>query len=332
MLFESKDKDYNNEIYFPLLSSVVILLSNKLVYIFLLRFFQFYTLKFGTKITMQINTLIYDKLLKISPYASISEGNIVNFIQLDAEKLGDFFSYIPLTVVLPLKIFFFVYLLFKYFGLTFILGLITLIMILFFSIYSQGRRSFYQKELLKYKDQRMKTTSQVLNTMKMIKINSWEKYFYDKIRAQREIELDYLKKMQNLTFFINAISLSTSNITSLVSILANSFLSSEMSISNILTSLYIFNSLGEPLFLFPEYISGLLDSMISLKRLETFLFSKEYNKNQIKQNNDQNSEIDTKYAIIIDGLDFGIIKEEIIEEEVEKTIDKKTSKKMKKKN
>ena len=322
LLFESNGKDYNNEIYFPLLSSIVILLSNKLFHIFLLRFFQFYTLKFGTKITIQINTLIYDKLLKISPYASISEGNIVNFIQLDAEKLGDFFSYIPLTVVLPLKIFFFVYLLFKYFGLTFILGLIALIMILFFSIYSQGRRAFYQKELLKFKDQRMKTTTQVLNTMKIIKYNSWEKYFYDKIKAQREIELIYLKKMQTLTLFINAISLSTSNITSLVSILTSSFLSSEMSISNILTSLYIFNSLGEPLFLFPEYISGLLDSMISLKRLETFLFSKEYNKNQINKNNDN----DSKYSILIDGLDFGIIKEEIVEEEIEKSEDKKTLK------
>ena len=320
LLFEKNNKDYNNEIYFPLLSSIVILLSNKLIHIFLLRFFQFYTLKFGTKIIIQINTLIYDKLLKISPYSSISEGNIVNFIQLDAEKLGDFFSYIPVTVVLPLKIFFFVYLLFKYFGLTFILGLIALILILFFSIYSQGKRAYYQKELLKYKDQRMKTTTQVLNIMKIIKINSWEKYFYDKIKSQRETELGYLKKMQTLTLFINALSLSTSNITSLISILTHSFLSSEISISNILTSLYIFNSLGDPLFLFPEYISGLLDSMISLKRLEIFLFSKESNKNQIIKSSDN----DSKYVIYIDGLDFGIIKEEVNEEEIEKTEDKKS--------
>ena len=321
LLFESNNKDFNNEIYFPLLSSIVLLLSNKLIHIFLLRFFQFYTLKFGAKITIQINTLIYDKLLRISPYASISEGNLVNFIQLDAEKLGDFFSYIPVTVVLPLKIFFFVYLLFKYFGLTFILGLIALILILFFSIYSQGKRAFYQKELLKYKDKRMKATTQALDIIKVIKFNSWERYYYDRIKAQREIELDYLNKMQTLTLFINALSLSTSNITSLISIVANSFLSSEISISNILTSLYIFNSLGEPLFLFPEYISGLLDSMISLKRLETFLFSKENNKNQIIAN----GENDSKYAIYMDCLDFGIIKEEVVEEENAKTEDKKSS-------
>ena len=315
LLFETRNKESTSEIYFPLLTSIVIFLSNKLFHIFLLRFFQFYTLKFGAKITIQINTLIYDKLLKISPYASISEGNLVNFIQLDAEKLGDFFSYIPVTIVLPIKILFFVYLLFCYLGPTFIMGLISIIFILFFSIYSQGRRSFYQKELLKYKDQRMKTTTQVLNTIKIIKLNSWENYYYKKINTQRKIELDYLKKMQDLNLLVNGLSASTSNITSLISILSNALFSSEMSISNILTSLYIFNSLGEPLFLIPEYISGLLDSVISLKRLEQFLFSKEYNKDQIIKNNDNN---DSKYAILIDNLDFGIIKDEVIENEKNK--------------
>ena len=322
LLFETRNSERSSEIYFPLLTSIVILLSNKLLHIFLLRFFQFYSLKFGAKITIQINTLIYDKLLKISPYASISEGNLVNFIQLDAEKLGDFFSYIPVTVVLPIKVLFFVYLLFSYLGFTFIVGLISIILILFFSIYSQGKRSFYQKELLKYKDQRMKTTTQVLNTIKIIKFSCWEDYYYKKINKERKTELDYLKKMQDLNLLVNGLSASTSNITSLISILATAIFSSEMSISNILTSLYIFNSLGEPLFLIPEYISGLLDSMISLKRLEKFLFSKEYDKNQILKNNENENE--AKYAIFIDGLDFGIIKEEDIEEYNEKKDDKKS--------
>ena len=61
--------------------------------------------------------------------------------------------------------------------------------------------------------------------------------------------------------------------------------------------------------------------MISLKRLENFLFSKEYNKNQIVKNNENES----KYAIFINGLDFGIIKEDEIEEENEKKEDKKSN-------
>ena len=320
LLFEMRNTESSNEIYFPLLSSIVIFLSSKLFHIFLLRFFQFYSSKIGVKIIIQINTLIYDKLLKISPYASISEGNLVNFIQLDAEKLGEFFSYIPVTMVLPLKMLFFVYLLFRYLGLTFIFGLIVLLLILFFFIYSQGFRTYYQQELLKYKDQRMKITTTVFNNIKIIKLSSWEDYYYKKINKERKIELEYLKKMQYLNLFVNGLSASISNITSLISILAHAIFSTEKSISNILTSLFIFNSLGEPLFLIHEYISGLMDSMISLKRLEKFLFSKEYNKTQIIKNNEN----DSKYVIFIDHLDFGIIKEDEIEEEIIKNEEKKS--------
>jgi xylan 1,4-beta-xylosidase len=59
--------------------------------------------------------------------------------------------------------------------------------------------------------------------------------------------------------------------------------------------------------------------MISLKRLEKFLFSKEYNKSPIIKNNDN----DSKYAIFINGVDFGIIKDEEIEEIKEKKEEEK---------
>ena len=63
--------------------------------------------------------------------------------------------------------------------------------------------------------------------------------------------------------------------------------------------------------------------MISLRRLEKFLFSKEYNKNQIIKNNENENE--SKYAIFIDGLDFGIIKDDDnFEEENDKKEEKKS--------
>ena len=123
-------EDIMDQIYYPLLSTTVIMLFSKLFHIFLLRYFQFLTMKVGAKIIIQINTLIYNKLLKISPYASISEGDLVNYIQLDAENFGEFFSFTPAIIVLIIKIIFCIYLLFTYFGLTIIFGLISLIIIL----------------------------------------------------------------------------------------------------------------------------------------------------------------------------------------------------------
>ena len=52
------------EPYFSLLNTILIMLIDKLCYIFFFRFFEFYTTKIGAKTTIQVNTLLYEKLLK----------------------------------------------------------------------------------------------------------------------------------------------------------------------------------------------------------------------------------------------------------------------------
>jgi len=93
---------------------------------------------------------------------------------------------------------------------------------------------------------------------------------------------------------------------SFVSICAYNYLNEEMNLSNVLTGLFIFHSLADPLFLLPEYINGLTDSLLSLKRLEVFLNKKEYNPTELVKNINSNKE--EKNAIEINGLNFGIIK------------------------
>ena len=104
---------------------------------------------------------------------------------------------------------------------------------------------------------------------------------------------------------------------SFVSICAYNILYDKMNLSNILTGLFIFYLLADPLFLLPEYINGLVDSLLSLKRIEIFLNKKEYNPKELVKNINQNQ--DEKIAIEIDGFDFGIIKkrEEFEKDEME---------------
>ena len=120
---------------FPLLTSMVLLLINYFSYTLTFRSMESYTKIFSFKLISQLNALIYDKLLRISPYNNISEGSLVNFIQLDAESFGEFFTYTPATLVLPMQIFFFIYLLFSFFGLTFVFSIIFLG--LFFFVFSK---------------------------------------------------------------------------------------------------------------------------------------------------------------------------------------------------
>ena len=155
---------------FSLLTTIILLLVVYLLYTVFFRSLESYTGIYSYKIIAQLDLLIYDKLLRISPYANCSEGALVNFIQSDAEAFGEFFTYTPTTLVLPFQIMFYSYLLFIYFGWTFIFGVLTLVIIIFAFIYLQKIRNKYQKEMLIKKDRRMKTTTQIFEKIKIVKL------------------------------------------------------------------------------------------------------------------------------------------------------------------
>ena len=300
------DNNTEDKPLFNLLPTMIFLLLNKLLYNFIFRLYENFTISNSYRIITTLDSLIYDKLLRTSLYANVSEGSLVNFIQIDAENFGEFFTYTPATMVLPFQVLFYIYLLFDFFGIAFLFSLSSLIIILIISSCLQKIRTNYQKILFEKKDRRMRTTTQAFQIIKIVKLYSWEKYFTKKITNERNEELKYFRKINTINVFINCIFWSTGPIMSFVSICAYNYLNDEMNLSNVLTGLYIFHSLADPLFLLPEYINGLTDSLLSLKRLEVFLNKKEYNPTELVKNINSNKE--EKNAIEINGLNFGIIK------------------------
>ncbi len=326
------DEDPETEPLFDLLTTMILLLLNKLIYNFIFRLYESYTISVSYRIIVQLDSLIYDKLLRTSLYANVSEGSLINFIQIDAEAFGEFFTYTPATMVLPFQIIFFIYLLFSFFGVAFIFGLLSLIIILIISSCLQKIRTEYQKNVLEKKDRRMKTTTQAFQMIKIVKLYSWEDYFTKKITQERNEELKYFKKINTINVFINCIFWSTGPIMSFVSICAYNYFNKEMNLSNLLTGIFIFHTLADPLFLLPEYANGLTDSLLSLKRLEIFFSKKEYNPTELIKN--LNPKEEEKIAIEVDNMDFGIIKkkEEFIREEYDESVDKEENEEYNKNN
>ena len=185
-----------------LLTSMTLLLINYFLYVITFRAMEAYTAIFSFKLISQLDALIYDKLLRVSLFNNVSEGALVNFIQSDSENFGEFFTYTPATLVQPLEVIYFMYLLFTSFGYVFIFSIITLVIIFIIFAKLQKIRAKYQKEILIKKDRRMKTTTQAFEMIKIIKLYSWEDYFLNKIRKEREEELMYFKKTQVVSLFI----------------------------------------------------------------------------------------------------------------------------------
>ena len=142
---------------------------------------------------------------------------------------------------------------------------------------------------------------EVFDKILAIKINNFEEFFIKKIKDKRNDELIILNKLEKIKFFIYSFFSSTGIFLSLISINSYIFFNNNLDVSSILTSLYIFNQLGEPLFLLPEYVMGFLNSLDSLKKVEEFLQNSDEN-NEISNENEEKND----FAIKINNVDFGI--------------------------
>ena len=306
LVFQGKGTE---EPMLPLGQLTVIMLLAKFMIIFLFRKSDFQIDYIGTLASVQLDSLIYDKVLKAAQYNNnTSEGELVNFVQIDSEKFCEFLTDSPSTLIVPFQLVFYIYLLFKYFGPSFISGFVVLIILLIINAYIQKKRMDIQKEYMEAKDERMKTTAQTFNIIKTIKLYSWEKIFIDRIGEKRKEEMRLFTSMVNYDIVLNLIYWGAYILLSLVSIITYNLFHEQMDTANMLTSIYIFDSLSDPLYLIPEFITGLTESFVSLKRIERFLGTKDNDNSQVEK-----LPITTKTAISIDNVDFGIEKEDAIE-------------------
>ena len=79
------------------------------------------------------------------------------------------------------------------FGLSFFAGF-AIFLIAFVSNFVIGRFMRYaQKKVMKAKDQRMKVTTEAINSIKMIKLYSWQENFLQRIFRRREKDVSALR-------------------------------------------------------------------------------------------------------------------------------------------
>ena len=146
---------------------------------------EFNNNKLTSKITNQMIALLTEKIIRSNSYyktgSVITEGEMLNLAEVDAERIGSFFFSGPRIVTAPIKVIISMTLLFKIFGFYFLYALIILfVLIVIISIL----QIFYIKNLKKlliFKDKRMKIVTYVFQTLKCLKMNSLDDEFIKRI-------------------------------------------------------------------------------------------------------------------------------------------------------
>lgn len=140
-----------------------------------------------------------------------------------------------------------------------------------------------QKKVLDAKDSRMRIITEAINSIKIIKLNSWIDKFLEKIRKSRNHEIWMLKTR----FFVSCLNIFL--IFLLPPLLALTVFSVaihsgiEMRVSTAFAALHVLNMLREPTRWLPFFLGMMMEFTVSMKRIQKFLNAEEIHPGLIQE-------------------------------------------------
>ncbi|KAM1873466.1 hypothetical protein ACFX13_007298 [Malus domestica] len=245
----------------------------KLVECLTQRHWFFKTQQAGVRIRAVLVTAIYNKGLTLSCQSKQghTSGEIINFMTVDAERIGDFTWYMHYPWIILVQVGFALVILYINLGLAAIATLIATIIVMLANVPLGSLQKKFQDKLMKSKDKRMKATSEILRNMRILKLQAWEMKFLSKINELRKSEAGWLRKFVYTWAMTSFVFWGAPTFVSVVTFVSCTLLGIPLESGKILSALATFRILQEPIYCLPDTISMIAQTKVSLDRIASFL-------------------------------------------------------------
>ncbi|GMI77928.1 multidrug resistance-associated protein 6 [Hibiscus trionum] len=257
------------------------------------RYWFFASRRSGMRMRSALMVAVYQKQLKLSSLGRQrhSTGEIVNYISVDAYRMGEFPWWFHLTWSLVLQLFMSIGVLFWVVGLGAILGIVPLAVCGFLNMPFAKIIKKYQSQFMISQDERLRAISEILNSMKIIKLQSWEEKFKGLIESLRSNEFKWLAKQQFLRPYAFILYwISQTIVSSSVFLGCALFGSAPLNAGTIFTVLATLRVMAEPVRMLPDALSILIQVKVSFGRINTFLIDDELTNDEVRRFPLQNSD------------------------------------------
>ncbi|XP_004309817.1 PREDICTED: ABC transporter C family member 3-like [Fragaria vesca subsp. vesca] len=227
----------------------------------------------GVRIRAVLVAMIYNKGLTLSCQSKQchTSGEIINFMTVDAERVGDFTWYMHDPWMVLLQVALALLILYKNLGLAAIATLVATILVMLANVPLGKLQEKFQDKLMESKDRRMKATSEILRNMRILKLQAWEMKFLSKIIDLRKTETGWLRKFVYTSAMTSFVFWGAPTFVSVVTFVACMLLGIPLESGKILSALATFRILQEPIYSLPDTISMIAQTKVSLDRIASFL-------------------------------------------------------------
>jgi len=232
------------------------------------------TMRMGVRVRSAIQSTLYRKSLSLSPSARAGKtvGEIVNYMQLDAQRISDFAQFIHVTWAAPIQVIVTVVLLYIYIGPSAFVGLAMAVVTIPLQSWLVKKQAALRKRGVGITDQRVKLINEVLQGIKAVKFYAWEKPFSAAIDEVRERELaNYRASIIVRSSFLVIIM----TVPTIIAVVTFAFyvgvFNEALNPSAVFTGIALLNQLRQPIMMLPFVVSALVDARVGAKRVEAFL-------------------------------------------------------------
>ena len=246
---------------------------------------EFHNVLLNEKITNSLTALVFNKILisnSLTP-KSKGEGEKINLIEVDAEKVGGLFHALPRVIISPFRIGISLFFLFRQFGAKFSYAIIILLAVLLFILLLQILYIRNYKKILTLKDARLKIVTFVFQVLKSIKLNGWDDEFIRRIKVKRDLELNFMAKNLNIQIIKMLLN---SNLFLIIMLFSLNFYmekKEDIEISSLSSSIQLVHSMTFPINAIPSFLNMVITNILSIERLQNFLYGEEHKENKFNR-------------------------------------------------
>ncbi|TVU51018.1 hypothetical protein EJB05_02420, partial [Eragrostis curvula] len=238
------------------------------------RHLLFRSQQLGIRVRSALIAIIFQRGLALSSrskQAGRSSGELINVVSLDAERVGNFNWCMHELWLLPVQISLAMVILYSTLGLAAFAALAATVLMMLANIPLARIQRNYQEKTVNAKDARMSSMSQIMQNMRILKLQGWELAFLSKVKELRKVEMNWIKKYVYTSSMLISVFFGAPAFVAMITFGTCILLGIPLEAGKVLSALATFRQLQGPIYNLPNTISSIIQTKVSLDRICSFL-------------------------------------------------------------
>jgi len=257
----------------------------------------------GMKVRSLLIASIYKKQLKLSNAARLihSSGEIMNYVNVDAYRIGEFPFWFHQTWTTVLQLSIALVILFRAIGLATIASLVVIVLTVLLNAPLAKLQHKYLSKLLVAQDERLKASSEALVNIKVLKLYAWEMHFKNSIEILRIVEQKLLSSVLLQKAYSLMLFWFSPTLVSAATFLACYLLKVPLHANNVFTFITTVRLVQDPISTIGDVIGVIIQAKVAFSRVVKFLEAPELQTTGVRKSCDDEK---LKGSILIKSADF----------------------------